>query len=555
MGNDFTDITGSLLSVTIRFPDPNQNSVEVPIPVSMLPPQAQQLLATPLSAQFQTFWSVTKDNNGQTQRDRAVATAQQNISTQVHANTGQTAYNIAVNFPASGSLFAAASGDLTLEYRLPGEVITFNVTTPTIFGSYADPAYKLTFDATLVVDSPIPAMPCTFAPVASLVIENANISGDNFVANVIDFVANAANFFQGQPPIFQAAEGNIDGANPASIGTLGGTFAQLAAACVTAQAAGFVQFQVFVDQANAILVFRLIHPLDDPPMFQDQTFPSLFHPLIGVSQTQIKAGDPLGVTGSEFTAPSTVTLVLVWNDTTSGTIVRSEIEYGPQGGPFVTVSKARQPFDSGNNYQFNNLAPNQNYQFRVRDWDQTTSTPWSMWKNVATAGSNADQVLLWLDNDFGNPLGTATVAADGTFSTTVTIPSATAPGQHLLNGQLMGGDAAYPVTIQVLGATQSYTATIELIDPSTNRVVTSTEETYPFTLRGLGFNAGQLNIAIDSISGTSIGQATVGSDGKFMATYTMPSGILGSHLFVAWQFVGSSTVQASTPFFCQKLPQ
>lgn len=555
MGNDFTDITGSTLEVTIRFPDPNQNFIEIPIPPSMLPPQAQQLLATPLSNQFQTFWSVTKDSNGQTQRDRAIAQTQSQVSTSVHTNTGQTAYNIAVNFPTSGRLFAAVTGDLTLEYRLPGEVVTFSVTTPTIFGSYADPAFKLTFDTALDINSPIPAMPCTFSPLASLIIENANITGDNFIGNAAEFVGNLINFFQGQPPIFQSAEGSIDGVNPTSTGSFASTFGLLATACVQAQSAGFIQFQVFVDQANSALAFRLIHPLDDPPVFQDQTFPSFNHPIIGVSQDQIKAGDPLGVTGSEFTPPNTTSLVLIWSDTISGNIVKSEIEWGLQGGPFVTTSIPRQPFDSGNNYQFNNLAPNQNYQFHVRDWDQTTSTPWSAWKVVQTSGATADQAMLWLDNDFGNPLGTTTVAADGTFSTTVVIPNTTTPGLHSLNAQLMGGEAAYPVNIQVLGANQSYTPMIQLIDPVSQQVRTSTEETFPFTLRGLGFTPGQLNIAVDSMQGTQIGQATVGNDGKFQQTYTMPSGILGPHQFVAWQVIGQTTIQATTPFFCQKLPQ
>ena len=130
---DFTDITGSTLQVRIRFPDSNQNWIEVPIPAGMLPPPVQQLLATPLSDQFQTFWSVTKDANGQTQRDRAIAKTQQDVSSEVNANTGQTAYNISVDFPVSGRLFAAATGDLTLQYRLPGEVVTFKVTIPTIF--------------------------------------------------------------------------------------------------------------------------------------------------------------------------------------------------------------------------------------------------------------------------------------------------------------------------------------------------------------------------------------------------------------------------------------
>jgi hypothetical protein len=123
-----------------------------------------------------------------------------------------------------------------------------------------------------------------------IIIANANISGDNFIGDAIDFLANLPSIF-GQVPLFQAAENSINGVNPASTGTLGGTFAQLAVACATARTAGFVQFQVSIDQAT--LVFRLIHPLDDPPVFQDQTYPSLFHPLISVSQSQIKVGDSL----------------------------------------------------------------------------------------------------------------------------------------------------------------------------------------------------------------------------------------------------------------------
>jgi hypothetical protein len=134
MSDGFTDITGSNLEVIVRFPDQNQNWVEFPIPTSFLSPQAQQLLATPLSTQFQTFWSVTTDGNGQTQRDRAIATAKTQVATSVQSNTGQTAYNISASFPTAGRLFAAATGNLVLQYRLPGEVITFNTTTPTFLG-------------------------------------------------------------------------------------------------------------------------------------------------------------------------------------------------------------------------------------------------------------------------------------------------------------------------------------------------------------------------------------------------------------------------------------
>jgi hypothetical protein len=552
MTDTFTDISGSRLQVMVRFPDQNQNWVESPIPTSFLSAQAQQLLMTPLSDQFQTFWAVTKDSSGQTQRDRAMALAQSGVASAVQSNTGQTAYNVVVNFPTSGRLFASATGNLVLHYSLPGEVITFKTTTSSIFGSYADPAFKVTFDATLEIASPIPSMPCSFSPGAAMIIENADIRGDNFIGQAAEVIGNVLNFFQDQPPIFQAAEGAIDAVNPVSIGSLGDTFAQLANACVQAQPAGFVQFAVSVDQSAAQLVFRLIHPLDPAPQFQDQTFPSLFHPLLGVSQLQIKAGDPLGVVGSYFTPPNTVSLVLQWNDTTSGRIVKSELQYGPPGGPPVTITIQRQPYDSANSYQFSSLTPNQTYQFRVRDWDATTATPWSAPKIVQTLGSSADQVLVWLDNGFANPLATVTVQPDGAFSTTVTIPSTTSTGPHLLNAQLMGGDAAQPVQIQVLAPGASYQPTIEMIDPTTSRTTSGGEESLPFTVIGYGFAAGPVSFTIDSPGGTSVGQATAGADGKIPSTtFTMPNGVIGSHQLVATQ----GSAQATWSVFSQVLPR
>jgi hypothetical protein len=100
---------------------------------------------------------------------------------------------------------------------------------------------------TIEIASPVPAMPCSFSPAASLIIENANISGDNLFGRLAQTVGDIVNFFQDQPPIFQAAEGQVDSFNGISVGSLGDTFGQLAAACVQAQAAGFLQFGVSID--------------------------------------------------------------------------------------------------------------------------------------------------------------------------------------------------------------------------------------------------------------------------------------------------------------------
>jgi hypothetical protein len=95
-----------------------------------------------------------------------------------------------------------------------------------------------------------------------------------------------------------------------------------------------------------------------------------------------------------------------------------------------------------------------------------------------------------------------------------------------------------------------------LIDPATGSVsMGSLEEGSPFTLHGFAFTPGPVHIAVDSMQGTPIGQVTVGGDGKFTATYTLPLGTIGSHQFVAWQLVGGSTIQTTTPFFSQMIPR
>ena len=269
----------------------------------------------------------------------------------------------------------------------------------------------------------------------------------------------------------------------------------------------------------------------------------------------MKVGETITVIGSEFTPPNTISFVLTWSDTISGAIVRSEIEWGPQGGPTATISIPRQPYDSGNAYQFTNLNPNQTYQFRVRDWDETTCTPWSAWKIIATPGSTADQAMLWLDNDFSAPLATVAVQLDGTFTTPITIPNGTSTGTHLLNAQMMGGPAAWPFKLDVIAANATYTPTIELIDTDTQTVAIGTEVGLPFTLRGNGWAPGPVSIAVDSTTGLSIGQVNAGPDTRIPpTTFTMPPISSGPHQFVAWQTTGGNTATATAPFFNQQAP-
>src|SRR5579859_6568429 len=168
--NGFTDITGSPLSVDIRFPDKTSgNMIELPIPSNQLSQQAQQFLTTPLNQWFDQYWSGTPDQNGQTVRDHSCDAAKGATGNAVHNATGQTAYDINCTFASTGTLGAKQVGsDVVLSYVLPHNVIGFKVTTPDAcaFGvcvgapSGADPRFNATFDIELQVSLAIPESPC-----------------------------------------------------------------------------------------------------------------------------------------------------------------------------------------------------------------------------------------------------------------------------------------------------------------------------------------------------------------------------------------------------------
>ena len=125
--NGPTDIGSNPLQVVFRFPqrdnpstDPNTwTSVNLSTAAGVICSQVSQqqcqqiqqadqspLLSTPLGQLFDKEWSGTPDKNGQTMRDRACDTAKQSAASAAHDASGQTAYNISCNFPATGKLSA-----------------------------------------------------------------------------------------------------------------------------------------------------------------------------------------------------------------------------------------------------------------------------------------------------------------------------------------------------------------------------------------------------------------------------------------------------------------
>jgi len=448
--NGYTDITGNPLQVHLRFPDKETGSlIELPIPVAQLSPQAQQLLTTPLNQWLDQYWSGTPDGNGKTVRDRSCDTAKDATAKAIHDATGQTAHDISCNFATTGALGAKVAGsELVLSYQLAGNAVSFYVTTPDacVLGvcvglpAGADPKFSVTFDTELVIAIDIPTEPCKLTGKGAAVFtHNASIDSGNLSGDLIKD-ANSIVTFVGGAGIFPPAQDRINReVQPIKV-DLSGYLGQLSGGCDMARSQGFRQFDTVVDADRSTLTFRLSHPLDDAPTLRDPTtdpnaVASLYSPTIGAGQSQVKAGGQLALTGSYFHGSQTTHLHIDWYDgSQAGQPKESQVEWGPLGAPVTHDGKPRQYYDTENFFDANNLRPNTTYQFRVRNCDQVTCSPWSAWLVMKTAAQGSDVVAVYLDaTTTANKISSATVLPDGTFSTSVTIPSTTAPGQHSLS--------------------------------------------------------------------------------------------------------------------------
>lgn len=568
----YTDISGRSLAMHVRFPDKDSGQmIEQPIPAGLLSPQAQQMLGTPLSTTFDQLWNGVRGQDGKTMRDQSCDRIQKIVSSNISSSDYQ-AYNISCSLSARGTLRAALSGkSLVLSYWIGGNDVSFNSTTPDTcsHGTFlcpTDPRLDLSFDGELLAIIGIPDTPCPLTFNAQALVHNANISADNWTASLGEVVKGVVNYVNDEPlALFQTQEGQVDGTQQTvSLAPIQSSLDELSKGCDSARALGFEQFEAIFDPNNGPL-FRLDHALDAAPTVNDAAtqsggVPSLFRPTIGTDETEVKAGGQVTVLGTSFNAPETTEAHIQWNDTVSGAISESDVQWGLQGSQTQNVTLPRQPYDNGNSFDASNLSSGRTYQFRVRDCDQITCTPWGS-KTITTSGQGSDQALFYLDSvSQANQIGTGTVKQDGSFSVPLNIPGTTTSGKHTLFAAVPGGaqqsSQQASADITVVGANQSLQPLIQLLDPVTNRPLQFTVQTYQFTLRGQGFVAGQVTIAVDSANGQALGTATAAADGTFSVQLAIPASVSpGNHTLVATEVANGQTLQATDSVMVQKLPQ
>ena len=293
--------------------------------------------------------------------------------------------------------------------------------------------------------------------------------------------------------------------------------------------------------------------------FPPPTVPSFFRPMISTAQPLIKAGDAVSLHGQHFpTAVNLATALPVGleHDSRNPSVILgaapggvcfngggTDLEFGPVGGALRTdrlPATVQGPCAPGTSAQ--PLTPLTSYQFRARDCDPFTCSPFSPIARSTTSRLHRGlgNVLLELDRQV--PLGGADIDGNGNFDLPITIPSGDAgrpahhsrrhPRQHRRRrsgGAGRGGGKRQPASLMMVGLLNGETG-------CPNHPITSTQTDDTFLLFGAGFAAGAVDINLDSPGGQQLGTAVARPDGSFCEQMRSPAAnMAGPHVVVATQ--------------------
>lgn len=573
------DITGLRLQIQAVAPDVDTGKpVPFPFPSALLGPKINQVLSTPLSAQFDQAWAAQRANacDGPAGIKKRVQDAVKKIGESVPGT--YNAYDISCNLAVAGRLITQQVGnELNLAYLLTNNRVDFAVSTPITCRSGHgtpfcpnDPRFNVTFATEIVTVLRAPDLCHIVADgstvyTQSVVIDDKNVSGA--VAVLLDGL-----FFGHQ---FPAAEQGIAASTSQSAVGFDAPFKELRdnGACTgtntlaARELAPFADFEVIIDLRLGV-IFRLGHvgivtPALYPPSVGPFSQPTFFRPMIATPQPIVIAGNPVEVTGQYFPPFFNLATALPIGlqhggygpkaMSVSGVCFRglTVVDWGRTGDPttFVLLPGDAQG-NCANSFYPMGLMPSTTYQFRARDCDSVTCSPWSPFLKARTSPVDPAPGRVTLTLDGGTPLGVTTVTQQGTFDTTITIPAGTTVGTHIIHA--VGRDLKADVAIEVRSPGGGGKASILMVGVlkgetgCPNHPLTSTQTDYGFTLFGAGFPAaaGAVTIHLDTAGGSSLGVGTVRPDGSFCQVMAgVPAAQAGNHTLVAVQ---SGAVKAQT---------
>ena len=629
------DITGMRVLVVASAPDRNTGKpVEVPLPLGLLGPKMNQFVSTPLSTQVDRYWSVTPDpKTGKTPRDQA-CNGPEGIIKQVQDGVHKigssfNAYDISCNLVTTGSLLLKQTGSwLYIGYELRNNKVDFRVTTPgTCKPGHGtpvcpnDPHFVVTFATELTTLIRAPDVCHIVAESGTVTTSAVSIDGANLAG---DLAKLGDDLFLGHK--FRGAERAIEAVEKQVPLPLDSNFQELrnSDACtgknssIRRMLAGFRDFDVTVQPSRGIL-FRMSHvaltaptvSAPDANASRAPSQPTFTRPMISTNRPVAAPGSSLQVSGQYFppnlNLSTALPVTLGHGGYGPGSIIlggvcfggATELQWGLIG---AAPRQERLAGDAqgacASRFDAANLSPGSTYQFRARDCDAVTCSPWSAQTRAMTARANADSgaVTLTMDGASGptladktrrpqapagggasapgisaarkvtaasnvasamaaanSSLGSATVSAQGTFVTTVTIPAGASPGAHTIRA--VNGSAVAEVGVTVSGPNAGAGAAslmiVGLLHGETgcpNHPIASTATGSPFMLFGAGMDAGPVAVHLDAATGPILGNANARPDGTFCQQMPgVPGNQAGNHRLLAVQN-GSVKAQTAVTF-------
>lgn len=564
----YTDIVGRPLQVDLRY---------VPA-VGGRPPPASHLLGGPSGSLLRAGIKGRLDDKQKAALDRVLtepldqvfhtlwvnqrASMAQQI-TQAVSDAESTAYDIVARVPERGTLRAQVheygtyseafegvvpagvpTTQLSLVYDVPGVRVTFEAAVDVL----PDPGMKLTFDLRLGLYLAVPSEPqYEIQALADVHMLNTDLSSGSLYSGILIGLRNLY-LAAMQRPFVPPGEP----ITPLPLSDLAGLEDQLgflSEAFDMAGRFGFGDLTVDIeptDGPDASVQFTLTHPFDPAPnVHHGSQADDVFVPLTrwATDATRIPAGGQVTFSGTAFVAQPPDEIHLTWNDTTSGRIAQTEIQWGPAGPDGTppadpnTTNLPREPYD-GVTFRPTELAADTEYAFRVRHHDipGLIATDWSPWVQARTGISNAVQIVL--DDPAGTVVAETTVDRSGNISGTITIPADLPPGPYALWATMSGSRIAQAdPAIEVLPAADPtppsvvvYSSAGVPFQPGLDRFVHGS----PIDVRGANFRPGPVELSVDEPGGIQIDTAQADAAGSWQVRPEWRGGI-GHHRVVAVQ--------------------
>lgn len=529
------DITGLKLQLRVTAPDRDSGKpVDVVLPVDLLGPKMNQLFSTPLSTQMDQYWNVIPDaKTGLTPRQMA-CDGKDGIKLQVAKEVAKqgssySAYDITCNLATRGQLVVKQAGaTMILAYLLTNNTVSFASTSPQTCKSGNgtplcpnDPRFTVHFATEIVTVVRTAGLCQMFAENGTVYVVAASFAATNGAAEV-------AKFFGGQK--FVAGEVAMTNTMRSQPLPLDDSFKELrtSAACtgktpgVSRVLTAFRDFETVIDMRQGILL-KATHSGIVAPTLDGSApgsansgnipgVPSFTRPMIATAQPLVTAGNTVRISGQHFPlniSRSTSLPVTMQhggygpNSTILGGVCfggATELEWGLVGGQQrVQRLPGNAQGACAAAYDASGLTPNTAYQFRVRDCDPITCSPWSPTMKASTDKADTQKGTVMLTLDSGAAIGKAAVGKE-------TISNAAISGAtinthntaSLTNNRAWTGSAATALTRPVLDT------------------------------RTAQANRGELLSAQGG--GTSLGTTSVDAKGNFETTITIPAGAaIGAH--------------------------